>query len=268
MFQLSELSITQESQVVNANITTLEKCIKIKFVYRQNVQSQHLHPTATFAPVGCIFVYALNCIKIGTAIELACGYGGSVGAMKAMGGDVLNLSDAELKQIVTDWRNASPHIVKFWWAVDDAIKTAIRRKTATETHGLRFSCQSGMLFITLPSGRKLCYAHPQIGENRFGGESVTYMGVGTSKKWERIESYGPKFVENIVQAVARDLLMFSMQTLSHCFIVGHIHDEMIIEADRRMSLEAVCRQMSRTPEWAKGLLLRADEGTCRWYQKV
>ena len=204
----------------------------------------------------------------GKVAELACGYGGSVGAMKAMGGDVLNLSDAELKQIVTDWRNASPHIVKFWWAVDDAVKTAIRRKTATETHELRFSCQSGMLFITLPSGRKLCYAHPQIGENRFGGESVTYMGVGTSKKWERIESYGPKFVENIVQAVARDLLMFSMQTLSHCFIVGHIHDEMMIEADRRMPLEAVCRQMSQTPEWAKGLLLRADEDTCRWYRKV
>lgn len=127
--------------------------------------------------LGCIFVYALNCIKIATAIELACGYGGSVGAMKAMGGDVLNLSDAELKQIVTDWRNASPHIVKFWWAVDDAVKTAIRRKTATETHGLRFNCQSGMLFITLPSGRKLCYAHPQIGENRFGDEFVTYMGI-------------------------------------------------------------------------------------------
>lgn len=203
----------------------------------------------------------------GKVAELACGYGGSVGAMKAMGGDVLNLSDAELKQIVTDWRNASPHIVKFWWAVDDAVKTAIRRKTATETHGLRFSCQSGMLFITLPSGRKLCYAHPQIGENRFGGESVTYMGVGTSKKWERIESYGPKFVENIVQAVARDLLMFSMQTLSHCFIVGHIHDEMIIEADRRMSLDEVCRQMSRTPEWAKGLLLRADGYECEFYRK-
>lgn len=203
----------------------------------------------------------------GKVAELACGYGGSVGAMKAMGGDVLNLSDAELKQIVIDWRNASPHIVKFWWAVDDAVKTAIRRKTITETHGLQFSCQSGMLFITLPSGRKLCYAHPQIGENRFGGESVTYMGVGTSKKWERIESYGPKFVENIVQAVARDLLMFSMQTLSHCFIVGHIHDEMIIEADRRMSLEVVCRQMSQTPEWAKGLLLRADGYECEFYRK-
>lgn len=203
----------------------------------------------------------------GKVAELACGYGGSVGAMKAMGGDVLNLSDAELKQIVTDWRNASPHIVKFWWAVDDAVKTAIRKKTTTETHGLQFRYQSGMLFITLPSSRKLCYAHPQIGENRFGGESVTYMGIGASKKWERIESYGPKFVENIVQAVARDLLMFSMQTLSHCFIVGHIHDEMIIEADRRMLLEVVCRQMSRTPEWADGLLLRADGYECEFYRK-
>lgn len=143
----------------------------------------------------------------GKVAELACGYGGSMGAMKAMGGDALNLSDAELKQIVTDWRDASPNIVKLWWAVDDAVKKAIKQKNTTETHGLQFSYQSKMLFITLPSGRKLCYAHPQIGENQFGGESVTYMGVGASKKWERIESYGPKFVENIVQAVARDLLM-------------------------------------------------------------
>lgn len=157
--------------------------------------------------------------------------------------------------------------MKFWWAVDDAVKTAIRRKTSTETHGLRFIYQSKMLFIELPSKRRLAYVHPAIGENRFGGESVTYMGTGTNKKWERIESYGPKFVENIVQAVARDLLMFSMQTLSHCFIVGHIHDEMIIEADRRMSLEAVCRQMSRAPAWADGLLLRADGYECEFYRK-
>lgn len=203
----------------------------------------------------------------GKVAELACGYGGSVGAMKAMGGDALNLSDAELKQIVTDWRDASPNIVKLWWAVDDAVKKAIKQKTTTETHGLQFSYQSKMLFITLPSGRKLCYAQPRIGENQFGGESVTYMGTGTNKKWERIESYGPKFVENIVQAVARDLLMFSMQTLSHCFIVGHIHDEMIIEADRRMSLDEVCRQMARTPAWAEGLLLRADGYECEFYKK-
>ena len=203
----------------------------------------------------------------GKVAELACGYGGSVGAMKAMGGDSLNLSDAELKKIVDDWRDASPNIVKLWWDVDDAVKKAIKQKTTAVTHRLQFSYQSKMLFITLPSGRKLCYAHPQIGENQFGGESVTYMGVGASKKWERMESYGPKFVENIVQAVARDLLMFSMQTLRCCFIVGHIHDEMIIEADRRMSLDEVCRQMERTPSWAKGLLLRADGYECEFYKK-
>lgn len=203
----------------------------------------------------------------GKIAELACGYGGSVGAMKAMGGEDLHLSDAELKQIVTDWRNASPHIVRFWWAVDDAIKKTILTKGTAETHGLQFSYQSKMLFITLPSGRKLCYAQPQIGENRFGGESVTYMGVGASKKWERIESYGPKFVENIVQAVARDLLMYSMQTLRCCFIVATVHDEMIIEADRRMSLPVVCEQMARTPAWAKGLLLRADGYECEFYRK-
>ena len=203
----------------------------------------------------------------GKVAELACGYGGSVGAMKAMGGDALNLSDAELKQIVTDWRDASPNIVKLWWDVDDAVKKAIKQKTTTETHGLRFIYQSKMLFIELPSKRRLAYVHPAIGENRFGGESVTYMGTGTNKKWERIESYGPKFVENIVQAIARDLLMYAMQALRCCFIVGHIHDEMIIEADRRMSLPVVCEQMARTPAWAKGLILRADGYECEFYKK-
>lgn len=203
----------------------------------------------------------------GKVAELACGYGGSVGAMKAMGGEDLNLTDAELKQIVNDWRDASPHIVDLWWAVDDAVKKAIKQKTTTETHGLSFSYQSKMLFITLPSGRKLCYAQPRIGENQFGGESVTYMGTAASKKWERIESYGPKFVENIVQAIARDLLMYAMQTLRCCFIVGHIHDEMIIEADRRMSLPVVCEQMARTPAWAEGLILRADGYECEFYKK-
>ena len=203
----------------------------------------------------------------GKVAELACGYGGSVGAMKAMGGEDLNLTDAELKQIVNDWRDASPHIVDLWWAVDDAVKKAIKQKTTTETHGLQFSYQSKMLFITLPSGRKLCYAQPRIGENQFGGESVTYMGTAASKKWERIESYGPKFVENIVQAIARDLLMYAMQTLRCCFIVGHIHDEMIIEADRRMSLPVVCEQMARTPALAEGLILRADGYECEFYKK-
>ena len=203
----------------------------------------------------------------GKVAELACGYGGSVGAMKAMGADSLGLSDAELKQIVTDWREASPHITKLWWAVDKAVKKAIKEKTSTETHGLKFSYEAGFLFIELPSGRRLAYAKPRIGENQFGGESVTYMGINAQKKWDRLESYGPKFVENIVQGIARDLLMYSMQTLSHCFIVAHVHDEMIIEAPKDMSLEEVCQQMARTPKWAKCLILRADGYECEFYKK-
>ena len=154
-----------------------------------------------------------------------CGYGGSVGAMKAMGADSLGLSDAELKQIVTDWREASPHITELWWAVDRAVKKAIKEKTATETHRLKFSYESGFLFIELPSGRRLAYAKPHIGENQFGGESVTYMGINAQKKWDRLETFGGKLTENICQSIARDLLMYSMQTLSHCFIVAHVHDE-------------------------------------------
>lgn len=203
----------------------------------------------------------------GKVAELACGYGGSVGAMKAMGADSLGLSDAELKQIVTDWREASPHITDLWWSVDRAVKKAVNEKTTAETYGLTFSYESGFLFIELPSGRRLAYAKPRIGENKFGGESVTYMGINAQKKWDRLESYGPKFVENIVQAIARDLLMYSMQTLSHCFIVGHVHDEVIIEADRRMSVEEVCQQMARTPAWAEGLILRADGYECEYYKK-
>lgn len=203
----------------------------------------------------------------GKVAELACGYGGSVGAMKAMGADSLGLSDIELKQIVTDWREASPHITDLWWSVDRAAKKAIKEKTTTDTHGLTFSYEAGFLFIELPSGRRLAYAKPRIGENQFGGESVTYMGINAQKKWDRLESYGPKFVENCVQGIARDLLMYSMQTLSHCFIVGHVHDEMIIEADRRMSAQAVCQQMSRTPAWAEGLILRADGYECEYYKK-
>ena len=196
-----------------------------------------------------------------------CGYGGSVGAMKAMGADSLGLSDAELKQIVTDWREASPHITELWWAVDKAVKKAIKEKTSAETHRLKFSYESGFLFIELPSGRRLAYAKPRIGENQFGGESVTYMGINAQKKWDRLESYGLKFVENCTQGIARDLLMYSMQTLSHCFIVAHVHDEMIIEASKDMSLEKICQQMARTPEWAKGLILRADGYECEFYKK-
>ena len=203
----------------------------------------------------------------GKISELACGFGGSVGAMKAMGADSLGLSDTELKQIVTDWREASPHITEFWWAVDRAVKKAVKEKTATKTYGLLFSYEAGFLFIRLPSGRRLAYAKPYIGKNKFGGESVTYMGINAQKKWDRLESYGPKFVENCVQGIARDLLMYSMQTLSQYFIVGHIHDEMIIECPKDTKLDEICQQMARTPDWAKGLLLRADGYECSFYKK-
>lgn len=203
----------------------------------------------------------------GKISELACGFGGSVGAMKAMGADSLGLSDTELKQIVTDWREASPHITELWWAVDRAVKKAVKEKTATKTHGLLFSYEAGFLFIRLPSGRRLAYAKPYIGKNKFGGKSVTYMGINAQKKWDRLESYGPKFVENCVQGIARDLLMYSMQALSQYFIVGHIHDEMIIECPKDTKLDEICQQMAITPDWAKGLLLRADGYECSFYKK-
>lgn len=203
----------------------------------------------------------------GKVAELACGYGGSVGAMKAMGADALGLSDAELKQIVTDWREASPHIVQLWWDVEAAAMKAVRQKTSAETHGIIFSYESGFLFVQLPGGRRLAYVKPRIGENRFGGESITYWGVGTSKRWERLETYSGKLVENIIQGIARDLLFYSMKTLSNCFIVGHIHDEIIIECTKDTSLSYICEQMSVTPKWADGLLLRADGYECNFYKK-
>ena len=203
----------------------------------------------------------------GKVAELACGYGGSVGAMKAMGADALGLSDAELKQIVTDWREASPHIVRLWWDVEAAAMKAVRQKTSAETHGIIFSYESGFLFIQLPGGRRLAYVKPRIGENRFGGESISYWGVGTSKRWERLETYSGKLAENIIQGIARDLLFYSMKTLSDCFIVGHIHDEIIIECTKDTSLSDICEQMSVTPKWADGLLLRADGYECNFYKK-
>ena len=203
----------------------------------------------------------------GKIAELALGYGGSVGALKSMGALEMGLAEEELQPLVSAWRDSNPSITEFWWAVDRAVKECIKKRVPTETHGIRFDYQSGMLFITLFSGRRLAYVKPRIGENRFGGESVTYMGVGGTKKWDRLESYGPKFVENIVQAVSRDILCYAMRTLRNCSIVAHVHDEIIIEADRRMSVEAVCEQMGRTPPWAKGLLLRADGYQCDWYQK-
>ena len=203
----------------------------------------------------------------GKIAELALGYGGSVGALKAMGALEMGLSEDELPALVSAWRQANPKIVQFWWAVDHAVMDAVTRKTTTKTHGIIFSARNGMLFITLPSGRSLAYVKPKIGENRFGGDCITYEGVGGTKKWERIDSYGPKFVENIVQATSRDILCYAMQTLRCCSIVMHIHDEVVIEADRRMSLQAVCDQMGRTPPWAKGLQLRADGYETDFYKK-
>ena len=196
-----------------------------------------------------------------------CGYGGASGAMKAMGAIDAGMCEDELQPLVDAWRQANPRIVQFWWDVDLEVKRCVKERCATETHGLRFTYESGFLFIILPSGRRLAYVKPKIGENRFGGESITYEGVGGTKKWERLESYGPKFVENIVQATARDILMYAIQTLRCCSIVAHVHDELIIECDRRVSLSAVCEQMGRTPPWAKGLLLRADGYECDFYKK-
>ena len=203
----------------------------------------------------------------GKIAELALGYGGSVGALKAMGAIDMGLSEDELPLLVDAWRQANPQIVKFWWAVDHAVMEAVRYKHTTTDYGLTFSCRSGMLFITLPSGRNLAYVKPKVGTNKFGGECITYEGVGATKKWERLESYGPKFVENIVQATARDILCYAMRTLRCCSIVMHIHDELVIEANPRMSLDAVCEQMGRTPPWAKGLLLRADGYATPFYKK-
>ena len=196
-----------------------------------------------------------------------CGYGGSVGALKAFGALESGMKEDELKPLVDAWREANPHIVDFWWAVDNAAKNCIKERTTTETHGLKFIYRGGMMFIELPSGRRLAYVKPRIGENRFGGESITYMGLNTAKKWVRLESYGPKLVENITQAISRDLLCYSMQSLRYMDIVAHVHDELIIECDKRVSLPAVCEQMARTPAWAEGLLLRADGFECEFYQK-
>ena len=203
----------------------------------------------------------------GKIAELALGYGGSVGALKAMGALEMGLQEKELQSLVASWREANPKIVQFWWDVDRAAKEAIRLRTEAETHGIRFIYQSAMLFIELPSGRRLSYVKPRIGENQFGGEAITYEGTGSTKKWERIESYGPKIVENITQAISRDILAYAMKTLSHCFIVAHVHDELIIECPKAVSLKAICDQMGRTPPWIEGLALRADGYETMFYKK-
>ena len=205
----------------------------------------------------------------GKIAELALGYGGSVGALKAMGALNYGLTEVELKPLVDAWRQSNPRIVKFWWDVDRAATTCVRDRVPAETHGIRFLYQSGMMFIVLPSGRKLVYVKPKMGVNRYGSESVTYEGVGEQKKWLRLESYGPKFVENIVQATARDILVEAMRRLESAGyqIVMHVHDEAVIEAPADSSLEDICAIMGQTPAWAGGLLLRADGYVCDFYQK-
>ena len=204
----------------------------------------------------------------GKIAELALGYGGSVGALKAMGAIEMGLAEDELQPLVDSWRTANPNIVRFWWEVDRCVKETVKMRTTTQTHNIKFIYQSGILFIELPSGRRLSYIKPRMGENRFGGESVTYEGIGATKKWERLESYGPKFVENIVQAISRDILCYAMKNLSRsCGIVAHVHDEVIIECDKDTSLAEVCEVMGRTPPYASGLLLRADGYECEFYKK-
>lgn len=203
----------------------------------------------------------------GKIAELACGYGGAVGALKAMGAIDMGLEEQELQPLVDSWRQANPNIVLFWWDVDKAVKSAVKFQEQTETHGLQFEATKGMLFITLPSGRKLAYVKPKMGENQFGGESVTYEGTGTAKRWERLESYGPKFVENIVQAISRDILAYSMKQLKEFKIVGHVHDEVIIECDQDQSLEEIALLMGNAPNWMSDINLRADGYECLFYQK-
>lgn len=203
----------------------------------------------------------------GKIAELACGYGGAVGALKAMGVIDMGLEEQELQPLVDSWRQANPNIVLFWWDVDRAVRTAVKEQIKTETHGIQFEVTKGMLFITLPSGRKLAYVKPKMGENQFGGESVTYEGTGTAKRWERLESYGPKFVENIVQAISRDILAYSMKQLQEFKIVGHVHDEVIIECDQDQSLEEISSLMGIAPNWMSDINLRADGYECLFYQK-
>ena len=202
----------------------------------------------------------------GKIAELALGYGGSVGALTAMGALEMGLSEAELQPLVDAWRASNPNITQLWWDIDAAVKDAVIYKTTRVTHGFKIYYHSGMLFIDLPSGRRLSYVKPRMGTNRFGSDSVTYEGINTGK-WTRIESYGPKFVENIVQAVSRDILAYAMENLSDHYIVGHVHDELIIECPPDTSLEMICKKMGQTPPWINGLLLRADGYECNFYKK-
>lgn len=203
----------------------------------------------------------------GKIAELALGYGGSVGALKAMGALDMGLTEEELQPLVDAWRSSNPMVTTLWWDVDRAVKQCVHEHVSVRTHNIVFTYKSGFLIIKLPSKRCLYYVKPRVEENKYGGESVTYEGVGSTKKWERLESYGPKFVENITQAIARDILLYAMQTLKEYRIVAHVHDEAIIETDKSVSVQSVCELMGRTPPWAEGLLLRADGYECEFYKK-
>lgn len=206
----------------------------------------------------------------GKQAELACGYGGSVGAMKSMGAVRMGVKEEELQPLVDAWRQANPRIVQFWWEVDRAAKTCVKQHIPTQAGRLRFEYQSGILFIQLPSGRRLAYAKPRMGENRFGGEAITYEGVGTGRKWERLETYGAKCVENIVQGTARDLLALALLRLEKAGypVVMHCHDEAICEVPiGQGSVEEVNRIMAVAPEWAEGLPLKADGFETEFYKK-
>ena len=206
----------------------------------------------------------------GKQAELACGYGGSVGAMKSMGAVRMGVKEEELQPLVDAWRQANPRIVQFWWEVDRAAKTCVKQHVPTQAGRLRFEYQSGILFIQLPSGRRLAYAKPRMGENRFGGEAITYEGVGTGRKWERLETYGAKCVENIVQGTARDLLALALLRLEQAGypVVMHCHDEAICEVPiGQGSVKEVNRIMAVSPEWAEGLPLKADGFETEFYKK-
>lgn len=202
----------------------------------------------------------------GKIAELALGYGGSVGALKAMGALDMGLNEEELQPLVDAWRQTNPHITQLWWDIDTAVKRVVMYKTSTVTHGFKIYYMKGMLFIDLPSGRRLCYVKPHMGINQFGSDSVTYEGINTGK-WTRLESYGPKFVENIVQAISRDILAYAIKSLSDCYICGHVHDELIIECKEDISVESICDRMGQTPPWIDGLQLRADGYECNFYMK-
>lgn len=206
----------------------------------------------------------------GKIAELALGYGGAVGALTSMGALDMGMQEEELQPLVSQWRNSNPHITKFWWEVDAAAVKAVKERTEVVLGNLCFTYRSGILFVTLPSGRKLSYIKPRMTQNRFGRESLSYEGVGESKKWMRIETYGPKLVENIVQATARDLLALAMLRLRKrgFNIVMHIHDEAVLEVPEGVSgVEEICQIMSEQPDWAAGLPLRADGYECAFYKK-